>query len=359
MAPLRIAVIPGDGIGWEVVPEAVAVLEEAGRLFELDLAFETFDFGVRRYLRTGQALPEDLDEWVGTLPERFDAALFGAGGLDPRMPADVSAQPLLRALRRGLDLYANVRPCRLLAPGLSPLKHKGPEEVDLVVIRENTEGYDALRATAFREGTEQEMELRMEVNTYNGVRRVLEFAFRYAQDHDRRRVHMAEKGRPQGLWARLFREVSAQYPDIEAVRMHVDTLAYTMVAAPETLEVVVAENRAGDILSDIAAALQGSRGVAPAGCYNPQRCFAYFEPVHGTAPDIVDQGRANPLAAIRAGAMLLDHLGFPRAAAAIEEAAATTVREGHVTPDLGGDLSTQEAGEAVRRALRRTAGADG
>lgn len=350
---VRIAVIPGDGIGNEVIPEAVKVLRAADQLFELGLELETFDFGAERYLKTGKAVPDDLDKLIDSLPERFDTALFGAGGIDRRVPRGVGAMPVLSGLRRRLDLFANVRPCRLLDASLTPLKGKTEKDLDFVVIRENTEGYESGTAGNFKVGTPEEVEIRPEFNTYQGVRRVIEFAFDYARRTGRTRVHMAQKGLDSGLWMRVFHEVAGRYPDIEPVHIHVDTLAYLMVLNPEQLQVIVAENRVGDILSDIAAAIQGSRGLAPTGCFNPQRRFCYFEPVHGTAPDIFGKNIANPLASIMAARMLLEHFGHTQAAQAIEGAAREAIRAGKVTPDLGGRLSTQEAGDAVCEGLAR------
>lgn len=350
---VRIAVIPGDGIANEVMPEALKVLETAATLFNINLDYEQFDFGAERYLKTGQAIPDDFEAFIQALPDKFDAALFGAGGTDPRVPKGVNAQPVLRGLRRGLDLYANVRPCKLLDARITPLKGKTESDLDFVVIRENTEGYESGTAGTFKVGTADEVEIRPEYNTAKGVRRVVEFAFAFTQAHQRSQVVMAQKGLDNGLWNRVFFAVARQYPGIEARQMHVDTLAYTMIVAPEQLQVIVAENRAGDILSDIGGALQGSRGIAPAGCFNAERRFCYFEPVHGTGPDIIGQQLANPLAAIRAGAMMLDHCGHRDAASAIEAAASAVIKTGRVTRDLGGTLSTPQAGEAVRAELKR------
>ena len=352
---VRIAVIPGDGIANEVVPEAVKTLEAVNALFEFGLEYETFDYGVERYLRTGEVAPDDIDDIIKRLPEKFDAALFGAGGIDPRLPAGTNAQVVLRGLRRGLDLFANVRPCRLLDPSLTPLKNKTSDDIDFVVIRENTEGYEGGTAGNFKRGTPDETEIRPEYNTYKGVKRVLEFAFDYAKKTGRSRVHMAEKGLPGGLWSRLFKEVSERYPGIDPVHMHVDTVAYLMIVAPEEFQIVVAENRAGDILSDVGGAVQGSRGLAPTGCFNPEKSFCYFEPVHGTGPDIVGQNVANPVASIMAARMLLEHFGQTQAGDAIEAAVRSVIASGKTTPDLGGTLSTQEVGEAIRVALKSEA----
>jgi 3-isopropylmalate dehydrogenase len=352
---MRIAVIPGDGIANEVVPEAVRVLETADRLFSLGLDYETFDFGAERYLRTGKAVPDDIDRFMHALPERFDAALFGAAGIDPRVPKGVSAQPVLHGLRRGLDLYANVRPCKLLDARITPLKGKTEQDLDLVVIRENTQGYGAGRVEYVDKDTPDEIEIRPETNTYQGVQRVVTFAFEFALQNDRSSVVMAQKGLDNGLWNRVFFKVAGHYAGIEARQMHVDTVAYTMIVAPEQLQVIVAENRAGDILSDIGGAIQGSRGLAPTGCFNAERNFCYFEPVHGTGPDIIGQQIANPLAAIRAAGMLLAHFGNRDAACAIETAASGVIKAGKVTRDLGGTLSTPQAGTAVRDELQRMA----
>ena len=353
---VRIAVIPGDGIAHEVVPEAVKVLETADQLFHIGLDYELFDFGVEHYLKTGKVVPDDFDVFLNALPASFDAVLFGAGGIDPRLPKGMNAQRVLSGLRRGLDLYANVRPCKLLDSSITPLKGKTERDLDFVVIRENTEGYGGGTAGRFKVGTADEVEIRPEYNTYKGVRRVVEFAFEFARANQRTDVVMAQKGMDDGLWHRVFFDVAGKYTGMTARQMHVDTIAYTMIVAPEQLQVIVAENRAGDILSDIGGALQGSRGIAPTGCFNAEGKFCYFEPVHGTGPDIIGQQIANPLAAIRAGGMLLAHFGHRDAADAIEAAASQVVKTGRVTRDLSGNLSTLQVGEAVRDALRHLAG---
>jgi 3-isopropylmalate dehydrogenase len=351
----RIAVIPGDGIGNEVVTEAVKVLEAVDELFHFGLEYELFDLGAERYLKTGQAIPDDFDQFIDGLPNRFDTALFGAGGTDPRVPPDQVASPVLRGLRRRLDLYANLRPCRLLDASLTPLKGKTEQDIDFVFFRENTEGYESGSAGTLKVGTSDEVEVRPEINTAKGVRRIIEYALSYAREHGRSRVDMAEKGLPNGLWARTFREVGKAYPEIDQHHVHVDTLAYAMVVSPEQLQVIVAENRAGDILSDIAGAIQGGRGISPTGCFNPDRHFCYFEPIHGTGPDIIGMQLANPIAAILAAKMLLEHSGHPEAAAAMEAAVAEAVRSGNTTPDLGGNLSTSQVGDFICRELRRQA----
>jgi 3-isopropylmalate dehydrogenase len=351
---LRVAVIPGDGIGNEVIPEAVKVLEAADRIYEFGLDYQTFDFGAGHYLRTGQVVPENFDDFIYALPERFDAALFGAGGIDPRLPKGVHGQAVLYGLRTGLDLFANVRPAKLLDARLTPLKGKTEADIDFVVIRENTEGYESGTAGNFKRGTPDEVEIRPEYNTFRGVSRVVRFAFDYAKQYGRKRVAMGQKGLDNGLWNRVFFDIAREYPGIEARQVHVDTVAYMIVTSPEELQVVVGENRIGDILSDLGGAVQGSRGLAASGNFNPDKGFCYFEPVHGTAPDIFGQNRSNPIAAITAARMMLDHFGHTDAAKGIEGAIAHAIREGSVTSDIGGTLSTQQVGAAVIAALTRS-----
>lgn len=352
----RIGVIPGDGIANEVIPEAVKVLRAVDDLFRIKLEFEFFDFGAERYLKTGQAVPDDIDRFFVELPSRFDCVLFGAGGTDLRVPPEGTARPILRGLRRKLDLYANMRPCKLLDANLTPLKGKTEKDIDFVFFRENTEGYEFANSVGLKVGTPEEVEVRPEINTAKGVRRIIEQAFTYARERGRRRVDMAEKGLPNGLWSRTFREVGRAYPDIEQRHIHVDTLAYMMVVSPEQFQVVVSENRVGDILTDIAAAIQGGRGLSPGGCFNPDQRFCYFEPIHGTGPDIFGKKLANPIASILAAKMLLEHLSYMEAAAVVEAAVVEAVRRGKTTPDLGGALSTPQVGDFICGEIRRRAG---
>ena len=250
--------------------------------------------------------------------------------------------PLLQGLRQRLDLFANVRPCKLIAPELTPLKNKTVDDINFTVIRENTEGYEYGTGGNYKIGSEDEVEIRPGYNTYKGVKRVIEFAFDYARKEGRTRVHMAEKGMPKGLWSRVFEEVSAKNTAIQPIHMRVDTLAYMMVVAPETLQVVVGENQIGDVLSDIGGAVQGSRGLMPTGNFNPQKNFCFFEPVHGTGPDILGKGVANPIAAIMASKMLLEHL------ANREAAVRHVICNGQITPDIGGSLPATQVGDATR-----------
>ena len=325
-----------------VIPEATKVLDVVNEKFELGLEYVTFDFGSERYLRTGEAFPIDLDRFIDSLPGTYDAALFGAGGIDHRTPEEISAMPLLQGLRQRLDLFANVRPCKLIAPELTPLKNKTVDDINFTVIRENTEGYEYGTGGNYKIGSEDEVEIRPGYNTYKGVKRVIEFAFDYARKEGRTSVHMAEKGMPKGLWSRVFEEVSAKNTAIQPIHMRVDTLAYMMVVAPETLQVVVGENQIGDVLSDIGGAVQGSRGLMPTGNFNPQKNFCFFEPVHGTGPDILGKGVANPIAAIMASKMLLEHL------ANREAAVRHVICNGQITPDIGGSLPATQVGDATR-----------
>jgi len=342
MAP-RIAVLPGDGIGREVVPEAVAILEG----LRLGLEFEFFDVDADRYLRTGVALPPEIFRRV----EQADAIFLGAIG-DPRVSDAAYQASVLSYLRTAFDLYANVRPARLLDESLSPLRH--PRRlVDLVVLRENTEGLYAGMGTRYRPGSEREVAIVHHYNTYAGVTRILEYAFAIA----RREVCMVDKwnAMPESgaLWHARFRAIAERYPGIRARHLMVDAAAAHLVRDPEQFDVIVTENCFGDILSDLAGELAGGIGMSPSGNFNPAGRRALFEPVHGSAPDIAGRGIANPIAAIRTGGMLLHYLGFKAEAEAVEAAVVAAIRAGERTRDLGGNLSTAEAAAAIRRHLQR------
>ena len=339
--PQRIAVIPGDGIGPEVARVGVRVLEKLG----LPLQFEWFDFGAERYLRDGTTLPPGfMDE----LRRSFAAVYFGAVG-DPRVPGNEQGKGILLAMRFELDLYINLRPCLLMDDRLSPLKGKGREQLRFVVFRENTEGLYAGIGGVLRKGTADEVAQEVEVNTRKGVERILEAAFAYARDRGLRRVCMADKANVllhgHGLWRRVFAEVARRYPGIESKAMYVDSLAMDLVRQPEAYEVIVTNNLFGDILTDLGAALTGGLGVAASGNIHPGK-VSLFEPVHGSAPDIAGQGKANPLAMALSGALMLEHLGHVREAQALTRAIEQQVREGAHTPDLvpllGGPAATTE-----------------
>ncbi len=349
-----IAVVPGDGIGNEVVPAAVRVLEALAQATGIELRFQRFDFGAERYLRTGEAVPADVSAVVREMARTFDAIFFGAAGDDPRVPPQGTARRFLMALRKDLDLYVNLRPCRLLDARLTPLKGKTEKDIDFVVFRENTEGLYSGLGGVFKMGTTDEIYIREELHTWKGVNRVLRYAFEYARRTGRTRVTVAEKSSEDGLWLREMRNVARDFPDIEAENMHIDTLAYQMVLRPERFQVIVAENMWGDILSDLAAALHGGRGLSPSLCLNPET-GCYVEPVHGTAPDIFGQNIANPFAAVLCGQLLLEYLGYPREGQLLQQAVVKAIQVGKTTPDLGGACTTDQVTEFLCEAVRELA----
>ncbi|RMG10106.1 MAG: 3-isopropylmalate dehydrogenase [Deltaproteobacteria bacterium] len=342
----KLALIPGDGIGPEVLAEGLKVLSELRRREGLDLSWDTFDFGAERYLKDGTTLP---DEALEAFRSEYDAILLGALG-DPRIPDMRHGREILLRLRFELDLFINLRPVRLLDPRLCPLKGKGPAEVDFVIFRENTEGLYVGAGGHLRRGTPDEVALQEAVATRKGVERIVRAAFEYAKAHGRRRLCMSDKSNAMphvgGLWRRVFEEVRGAYPEIEATHLYVDVAAMELVRAPERFEVLVTGNLFGDILSDLGAGLAGGLGLAPSANLHPGKA-ALFEPVHGSAPDIAGTGRANPLAMILTVAMLLEYLGHAEAARRVERAVQAVLEADQTTPDLGGRLSTSEVGDAV------------
>jgi 3-isopropylmalate dehydrogenase len=348
----RIAVIPGDGIGPEVAREGVATLEVVAQRFGLNLQFEWFDFGADRYLKDGTTLPQDA---FVRLRDEFQAILFGAVG-DPRVPSNIHAKDILLGLRTRLDLYINLRPCRLYDERLSPLKGKGIRDLQFTVFRENTEGLYVDVGGVFKQGTPDEVAVNEDVNTRKGVERIIRAAFDFARARGLRRVCMADKANVltygHGLWRRVFAEVAREYAGIEPTTMYVDALAMDLIRRPERYEVIVTNNMFGDILTDLGAALTGGLGLAASGNINPGR-VSLFEPVHGSAPDIAGKGIANPLAMCLTGSLMLEHLGHGDAAKALEAAVAHVVREGPLPPDLGGKATSAEVGAAVRAAVQR------
>jgi 3-isopropylmalate dehydrogenase len=337
----RIAVIPGDGIGPEVARIGVRALES----LKLPLQFDWFDFGAERFLKDGTILPPGFME---TLRRDYAAIYFGAVG-DPRVPGNEHAKGILLAMRFQLDLYINLRPCILIDDRLSPLKGKGRQELKFVVFRENTEGLYTGSGGVFKQGTADEVAQEVEINTRKGVQRILEAAFAYAEEKGLRRVCMADKANVllhgHGLWRRVFAEVSKRHPAIEAKAMYVDALAMDLIRQPEAYQVIVTNNLFGDILTDLGAALTGGLGIAASANIHPGQ-VSLFEPVHGSAPDIAGQGKANPLAMALTGALMLEHLGHAREAERLARAVEDQVRTGARTPDLvpflGGPASTTE-----------------
>ena len=283
----------------------------------------------------------------------FDAILFGAIG-DPRVPDNKHAAQILLAMRFGLDLYANVRPIRLFHERLCPLKGVTPQDVNFTVIRENTEGAYVNAGGVFKQGTPDEVATQVEVHTRKGVERIIEYAFQYAQRHGRTKVCMSDKSNVMAyageLWQRSFREVSARYPDIPASHLYIDALALMIVRQPKDFQVVVTNNMFGDIVTDLAAALQGGLGMAASGNINPAG-VSLFEPVHGSAPQLAGKNLANPMGSILTAGMMLEHLGMAEAAKRIEDAVIACVSEGKMTRDVGGTLGTREVGDAVLEKL--------
>jgi 3-isopropylmalate dehydrogenase len=345
----RIAVIPGDGIGKEVIPQAVGVMQATGAALE----FTEFDWGADRYLRHGTTVPPD---GFTTLARDFDAILVGAFG-DPRVKTNIHAKEILLGMRFQMDLYANVRPVRLLDGGLCPLKNVEPKDVDFVVLRENTEGVYTDAGGVFKQGTADEIAVQEDINTRKGVERIIRYAFEYCRSHKkldgspRSKVLMCDKSNAMthagGLWQRVFQEVSAGYSEITAQHMYVDALCLQMVRDPRQFDVIVTNNMFGDIITDLAAALQGGLGMAASGNIHPGRT-SMFEPVHGSAPPIAGKNLANPFGAILTAAMMLRHLKFTREPDKIEAAVLQAVRENKTTQDINGPLGTREAGEWVR-----------
>ncbi len=351
----RIAVIAGDGIGPEVIGEAVATLELARDLFGLEISMTHFDWGAEKYLATGVTMPEGGLE---ILASEYDAILTGAFG-DPRVPDNKHAADILLGLRFGLDLYINLRPIKLIEARLCPLRDRTEKDIDFVVFRENTEGMYCFVGGNFKKGTGDEIAIQEEINTRRGVERIITAAFEYARLGNRKRVTMSDKSNVltygHDLWQRVFKEVASRYPDIEANHLYVDVLVMWMALDPARFDVIVTNNMFGDIVTDLGAALQGGLGMAASGNIHPGR-VSLFEPVHGSAPPFAGKNVANPVAAILTAAMMIDYVGFREAAAAMESAVEEAVRAGETTKDIGGNLSTTQAGAAIRKRLKEVVG---
>jgi tartrate dehydrogenase/decarboxylase / D-malate dehydrogenase len=358
MGKKRIAVIPGDGIGKETVPEGVRVLDAAARKFGLDLHFDHFDFAsCDHFVKHGAMLPADWKDRIGG----HDAIFYGAVGWPATVPDHVSLWGSLLKFRREFDQYINLRPCKLM-PGIrSPLVRadgsaRVPGEIDFVVVRENTEGeYSSIGGRMF-EGTEREFAIQETVMTRVGIDRVVRFAFDLATKRPRRHLTSATKSNGISItmpyWDERVEAAAAGYPQVSWDKFHIDILTAHFVRFPERFDVVVASNLFGDILSDLGPAATGTIGIAPSANMNPERVYpSLFEPVHGSAPDIYGRKIANPVGQIWAGAMMLDHLGCPQAGAAVLKAIETVLLEGPKTPDLGGKAGTADLGKAIAEAL--------
>jgi 3-isopropylmalate dehydrogenase len=342
--PRHVAVVPGDGAGKEVVPEAVKVLRAVG----VNLEFEEFDIGADRYLATGVALS---DETFADL-QRADAILFGAVG-DPRVDEHYAAGVLLR-IRFEMDLWANLRPAKLYDERLSPLRDEKLRQVDLLVVRENTEGAYIGAGGRFKKDTPDEVAIQEDVNTYKGVNRILEHAFARA----RREVCMVDKsnamGYAGGLWQSRWKALTKLHPEVATRHLYSDACSMELVRDPSQFDVIVTGNLFGDLLSDLSAQLIGGMGIAPSANLNPDNGKGLFEPVHGSAPRLAGRGIVNPIGAILSSGMLLAQLGFAAEAAAIEAAVIAAIRARECTRDIGGELSTAEAGDAVVKKLKGT-----
>src|SRR6201998_4426765 len=347
MKTFNIAVIAGDGIGKEVVPEGIRVLEAAGQRFGFRLQFQAFDWSCETYVQTGKMMPDDGLQQL----RPFNAIFLGAVG-HPRVPDHISLWGLLIPIRRTFRQYVNLRPVRLFEGIESPLKKWKPGQIDFTIVRENNEGEYSNVGGRLYEGTDDEMAVQQTVFTRRGVNRILRFAFELAR---KRKKHLTSATKSNGIihtmpfWDECFRAMAAEYRDVRTDQFHIDILTAHFVRHPDWFDVVVGSNLFGDILSDLGPAVVGSIGIAPSANLNPEKEFpSMFATVHGSAPDIAGKGIANPIGQIWSGAMMLRHLGIPEAADVIEKAIVDTLAQGKVrTPDIGGTASTSELGSAI------------
>ena len=354
MATHRIAVLAGDGIGKEVMPEGLRVVEAAARKFGADLAFTSYDWSCDYYAKHGRMMPED---WFTQL-KPYEAMFYGAVGWPATVPDHVSLWGSLIRFRRDFDQYVNMRPCKLM-PGIpSPLANRKPGDIDFVVVRENTEGEYSSVGGRMYEGTDREIVFQESVFSRKGVDRVMRYAFELARTRGARHLTSATKSNGISItmpyWDERFRAMGASYPDVRTDQFHIDILSAHFVQRPERFDVVVASNLFGDILSDLGPAVCGTIGIAPSANLNPEREFpSLFEPVHGSAPDIAGKGIANPIGQIWSGALMLDFLGYQAAGAAMVLAIEKVLadKDAPRTPDLGGKASTSDLGKAIAAAI--------
>jgi 3-isopropylmalate dehydrogenase len=344
LTALKVAVIPGDGIGPEVVAEAIRTLRHLG-----GVELEDLPWGADYYLRTGVTVPPGGYDTLRS----FDAIFIGALG-DPRVADNRHARDILLGTRFELDLYVNYRPVRLLDARLCPLKNRTREHINFVVFRENTEGLYVGAGGRMRADTDEEIAVQEEINTYRGVHRIVRYAFEFASQRGLNRVCMADKSNAithgHAVWQRVFKELSPQYPSIVATHLYIDALAMFLVQSPEQFQVIVTNNLFGDIITDIGAALQGGLGMAASGNIHPGRT-SMFEPVHGSAPPLAGKNVANPIGAILSAALMLETLGRAEDARRIERAVEAAVHASETTRDIGGSLGTREAGAAILKRL--------
>ncbi len=338
--PHRVAVIPGDGIGPEVIEAAIPIIERAAGTHGVTLAWERLPYGAEHYLKTGETLPDGA---FRKLRDEAEAIFLGAIG-DPRVPGNEHARAILLGLRFRLDLYINFRPVRLLHPDLTPLKAAVDGAIDFVIFRENTEGVYLGRGRI-----EGETYIAEEINTAKGVERIIRAAFEWAKAHGKTRVTMSDKANAvpaHKVWQDRFKAVAAQYPGISAEHRYVDALAMELVREPQRFQVIVTNNLYGDILSDLGAGLVGGLGLAASANLHPGR-LGLFEPVHGSAPPLAGKGVANPVAAVLTGALMLEQLGHPEPARDLERAVQETLTAGIRTPDVGGTAKTRDVAAAI------------
>ena len=352
-----IAVIAGDGIGKEVMPEGLRVLEAAASKFNLDLKFEHFDFASCDYfLKHGKMMPDNWKDLIG----KHDAIYFGAVGWPATVPDHISLWGSLLLFRREFDQYVNLRPCRLM-PGIpSPLAHRKPGDIDFYVVRENTEGEYSSVGGRMYEGTEREIVFQQSIFSRKGTDRILKYAFDLAQRRPKKHLTSATKSNGISItmpyWDERVSAMAQHYPDVKWDKYHIDILSAHFVQHPDWFDVVVASNLFGDILSDLGPACTGTIAIAPSTNINPEGVFpSLFEPVHGSAPDIAGKGLANPIGQIWCGAMMLEHFGYHEAGAAIVHAIETTLAAGPqlapFTADMGGKASTTDLGRAIAAAI--------
>ena len=352
MRSFKIAVIPGDGIGKEVVPEGIRLLEAVGRKFDLNFTWQEYDWSCETYHKTGRMMPEDGIDQV----RNSDAIYLGAVGY-PGVPDHISLWGLLIPIRREFHQYVNLRPCRLFHGVPCPLVGRGPGDIDMMIVRENVEGEYSEIGGRLYEGTENEVVMQESVFTRKGVDRILKYAFELAEKRPRKHLTAATKSNgiihTMPYWDERLAVMGESYPDVDWDKYHIDILTANFVSHPDWFDVVVGSNLFGDILSDLGPAITGTIGIAPSGNINPEKKHpSMFEPVHGSAPDIAGQGIANPIGQIWSGAMMLNHLGEPAAAAAIVDAIETVLEDGACrTRDMGGQATTVELGQAVEYAL--------
>jgi tartrate dehydrogenase/decarboxylase/D-malate dehydrogenase len=352
MTKHKIAVIPGDGIGKEVVPEGIRVLEAVGRRFDIEFEWQHYDWSCETYHKTGRMMPKDGLEQLG----EAEAIFLGAVGF-PGVPDHVSLWGLLIPIRRAFQQYVNLRPVRLFEGVTSPLAGREPGDIDFLIVRENNEGEYSEIGGRLYAGTEEELVVQESLFTRKGVDRVLRYAFALAEGRPARHLTSATKSNgiihTMPYWDERFAAVAKDYPGVRTDQFHIDILSAHFVQHPDWFDVVVGSNLFGDILSDLGPAVTGTIGIAPSANLNPERAFpSMFEPVHGSAPDIAGTGVANPIGQIWSGAMMLDHLGHGEAAAAILGAIERLLAErGPRTPDLGGTATTEELGKTLAEAV--------